>query len=173
MTESNKASQDTPAERFYVALGRVVFAFTQVEHALSAAIETALGDSDAAQAVVAGLGFQLLLDRFSVLYGDSTVAPGTIKELCTRLAELNDERNRQIHSTWGFGVDSGHPVRERVRIKRNQGIELSAVMVLPAELESLAKALADAAEAVWSARLQYLRQSKAAWRETVREAFGQ
>jgi hypothetical protein len=144
------SNQRPPDEAIFPALGRLVYAFTQLEAALLHALVTALGETDEARVVVLGLTFNQALDRFSVLYSGLQGA-GDVKELCSTLASLNQERNQHIHGSWGFW-ESGAPARIRQRLKRHQGISLAAETVKPQELILLAGRMNQAMETVYELR---------------------
>jgi hypothetical protein len=151
------SKEGPPDETIFAALGRLVYAFTQLEASLLNALVTALGDTDQAQVVTAGLSFNQALDRFSILYAElaETGDVGNVKDLCLVLSNLNDERNRHIHSNWGFW-GSGQPLRARHRLRRNEGLAFTMESVRSEEVLHLAERMHEAASKVYELRRKYL-----------------
>lgn len=146
-----------PSDKLFSALGRVIFYFGLLEDSLRHAIVTALNDLDEGDIVVAGLSFPHLLDRFSVLYAPldvEDIVTGGSRALCTTLSSLNEERNRQIHSTWGFW-ESGVPARTRKRLQRNRGIAFSMESIEPQVLLDLARRMEVAADLIYEIRIRF------------------
>ena len=150
------SKRDLPNKAIFGALGQLVYAFAQLEQSLLHALATALGDTEEANVVLAGLNFNQALDRFSVLYatvGDSY--EGGMSKLCSTLAALTAERNRHIHSNWAFW-GSGAPARIRTRLKRNKGVAFSMETVDPGEVLHLARRMDEQTEAIYRLRIQYM-----------------
>ncbi len=154
----SRSEEGPPNEAIYAALGRLVYAFAQLESSLFNAIVSVLGDTDASHIVVSGIAFSQLVDRFSVLYSavdDPLVINGELTAFCSHLTALNEARNRQIHSDWGFWL-SGEPARFRKRLHRNNGITVKMETVPPEDIVKLAQEMNDAAETVYRLRGRYL-----------------
>ena len=146
-----------PNETIFAALGRLVFASTQLEDAVLLALISALGDSDEAEIVVVGMSFTQALQRLSVIYAalDHSAYDGGIGALCLELTQLNEARNRHIHSTWGFWL-SGSPARTRRKLKGGTGLTLTIDAVNPKEVLQLAERMHNATEAVYHVRVLYI-----------------
>lgn len=163
MTDTAKTEirETEPSDALYLALGRLVFDFGQLEEAVRHALLGVFDEYDEARLVLMGLSFRQLVERFSVLYApfryDASGEVG-VGALCRMLSQLNDERNREIHATWGFWADSGQPMRHRERLRANTGFSMTMESVPPKELLALAQRMRDASDLVWQARLDYGRQ---------------
>jgi hypothetical protein len=167
--DAAELEEGAPTDELYFALGKLVFNFGILEDSMVFALRAALGDTEEARIVVTGLNFRQLTERFGAVHapfvyeisGERGVAP-----LTKLLYELNDARNRELHATWGFWADSGHPVRTRQRIHRSSGISFAMESIKPSALLDLAKRMEDASDAVWQVRMDYERQRA---REHARE----
>jgi len=150
-----------PLDELFIALGRLVFEFGQLEEALHDALWMALGGRDEVRILSAGLGFRQLLERFRALYAGFrdpvTGAAAGVDDLCALLDNLNTERNREVHSVWGFWADNGRPARMR-RTSRRGSLALKLEAVEPHELLALAERMRLAAVKVWEVALDYERQ---------------
>ena len=155
------SEEGPPEEAIYAALGRLIYSFTQLEASLLNAIATALGDTDEAEIVVAGMNFRQAVDRFSVLYSrlEDIEFDGGLPAFCSTLSTLNNERNREIHSNWGFW-GSGEPLRAKKSLRRNQGVAFSVESVNPEHLVELAARMSTAAETVYKLRSLYIEQRR-------------
>lgn len=161
MTEatSNEGTPSVPmADELFAVLGRVVFHFAGMEQGLRDAIRTALGFSDSCDILLTGLSFTHLLDRFSLLYAPlqaPDLVPTGMRAFCSDLTKLNEERNRQVHSTWGFW-GSGVPSRMRKRLHRNEGVSFTMESVRPEELLHLAQRLEHATDLIYELQIRLL-----------------
>lgn len=148
----------------YRALGRLVFEFGQLDQSLHDALYLATGGREETRILTAGLRFPELVARFEALYASfepATTGERGVKNLCGVLRGLNDERNREMHSIWGFYATSGHPLRTQQRLKRG-GMMLEIHSVTPSELQELATRMSEAADKVWEVALDYGRQCRTA-----------
>jgi hypothetical protein len=163
--DDHQAGDATPSDELYLALGTLVFNFGLLEEALRHGLLAAFDNSDDARLVLTGLSFRQLVERFGAIHARFRYEPGGalgVAPLCAMLGKLNEERNREIHATWGFWADSGHPVRTRERIVPNAGLSLAMESVSPAVLVDLSKRMLDATDLVWQVRLDFARQRRPA-----------
>ena len=145
-------------DELFAGLGRLVFYFAGLEEAIHDAIRTALGFSEACDILLTGLSFHQLLDRFSLLYASlqaPDLLPAGVGAFCSQLSGLNEERNREIHSSWGFW-ESGVPARSRKRLRRGQGVSFSMESVRPDALHALAARMERAAELIYELQVRYV-----------------
>jgi hypothetical protein len=152
---------EEPAPTLYHALGQVVFHFGQLEESLHDAVWMALGQSDHTRILTADLRFPDLVTRFRAIYREFRWPHSDVigvDETCTLLSSLNEERNRELHATWGFWADSGRPMRMRRKLRGNAALTISMESVEPATLESLAQRLDAATDLVWQIILDFDRQ---------------
>lgn len=163
MTDLSKAdiSETEPSEALFSALGRLVFDFGQLEEAVRHALLSVFDGSDEARAILTGLNFRQLVERFGALYAafeyEGSGEPGVVP-LCRLLSQLNNERNREIHATWGLWAANGQPMRHRERLQGSNALSLTMETVQPEELLALAKRMRDASDVVWQVRLDFDRQ---------------
>lgn len=146
-----------PNRAIFGALGRLIYAFAQLEGALLEALITALGDTEEAYTIVVGLNFRQALDRFSVIYarlGSANDTPA-ISHLSATIGSLNEERNKHIHAVWGFW-GSGEPARIRRRLERNKAVSLHMESIDPRSVEKLATKMDEQTEIVYRLRDRYL-----------------
>ena len=149
MTDENPETE--PPEVLYRALGHLVFIFSHLDEGLHQAIKMRCGLREEVSILTSGLRFPELVDRFRLLFADfEHPAPSTergVSALCKELIALNEERNRQMHSTWGFW-STGGPARMRHRIGKG-GMNLSLESVSVTDLDALADRMHRAADKVY------------------------
>lgn len=148
-----------PREELFLALGHLVFAFGQLDEVLHDAMWMALGRRSETRILTSGLRFPQLVERFRAIYADfhdPISGSEGVAELCTELNALNEERNREVHSVWGFWANSGRPVRAQRGLRRGS-LSLKMETVEPAELLELAGRMDKATEKVWEVVLDYER----------------
>jgi hypothetical protein len=147
------APKSAPPDRtVYEALGRLLYSYNALEASLLQSLVVALGNTEEAHIVVAGLSFNQSLDRFSILFNqflDKQIEGGT-SGFCARVAQLTEERNKHIHAHWGFW-GSGEPMRAKRKLKRGHGIDVRMEGVKPADIQALASRMDDHTKIVYQA----------------------
>jgi hypothetical protein len=140
------------ATQLYVALGRLVVCFTQLEESLQHAIWVTLGQLDGVRPLITGLTFKTLAEKFGAVYAEGGLSQpphSDVVGLCAHLVRLNDERNSLIHSAWGFWSDSGMPVRTWRTTRGTAPIALRMTTVKPEQILDLCGRLRGAEDKLW------------------------
>jgi hypothetical protein len=149
---------DSPlANQLYVALGRLVFCFTQIEESLQHAIWVTLGRLDGVRPLITGLTFRSLTEKFGAVYAERGLARpahSDVAALCAHLLRLNDECNTLIHSAWGFWAESGMPMRTRRTSRGTSPVSLFMETVTPQQILDLSGRLKGADDKLWQLILQ-------------------
>lgn len=101
-TQPDQISGDVSVLRH--AIGSLVLAFAEVEHNLCHATGILIGSEETVgQLIVSRLPFKNLVDLYCTLIqvrAPFAVTPGDARELSRQLFELEDFRNRMLHSFW-------------------------------------------------------------------------
>ncbi len=145
------------ANQLYLALGRLVFCFTQLEESLQQAIWVTLGQLDGIRPLIIGLTFRSLAEKFGAVYAERGLARpphSDVAALCAHLVRLNDERNTLIHCAWGFWAESGMPLRTRRTSRGTSPVSLLMETVTPQQILDLSGQLKAADDKLWQLILE-------------------
>jgi hypothetical protein len=153
---------EMPSEELYAALGFVVFHFGMLTELVEQAIAMHFDYTEDARVLAAGLRFPELVDRYRVLYKDFEHHGSPVRgvnELCETLTALNTERNREIHSTWGYWAHNNSPARSRTRLGKT-GLSHSTESVSIESLRKLGSRMEAAGDKVYDIAIDAMRHRK-------------
>jgi hypothetical protein len=146
----------TPSATFdrdlLLALGELVVRHAALEESLRQAIWLqAQGERIVVDVLLTGLSFSTLVDKFgATFYEHHPSSRLQVKELCSRLGALNDQRNSLIHSFWRPVSGSPDMTRLKASAKPSSGLVMRSQGVPASVVHSLAEELGKAEEALWS-----------------------
>ncbi|MEI2719906.1 MAG: hypothetical protein V9E87_07140 [Gemmatimonadales bacterium] len=147
------AEEQKVTDELYRSLGHVVFRFAELEEALGHLLFVALGEHARARAVVVGAGYRWMTDRLVAVLAAApgvTSVPMDTAALAAHLGRLGEERNRLLHSSWGYWAETGRPVRvSRRQRPRGSAPSVEFVSMDPSEIEAFASVLSVATQKVW------------------------
>jgi hypothetical protein len=140
------------AEALATALGALVINFAALEESLHDAIWAVAGGSPAVSVLTAGLPFRTLVEKFAALRRDvplPSVPQSQVEAYCAGLLNLNDRRNKLVHSSWRFREVGEAPRRARRRVRAKTGLTLETASVAPSQIHALAEELRLAEQKLW------------------------
>ncbi len=130
------------------AIGLVIVNFSQLEDLLRLGISALLVGSkndDAPDLVTSKLSFRSLIDVYGCLFSlrFPNESPDAMLEECKRLEDVNEHRNRIVHSFWGTGATATTLTQLRTQVRRKGMVE-SKLQVSENELLEFATEIDEA-----------------------------
>jgi hypothetical protein len=109
------------------ALGKVIIAFEQLDEMLATSISFLLRRGDeVGRIVTAQLSFRAKVDMFGALFKahrpQSTIF-NLIDELCAACLQIEDERNKIVHSKWSNTLDNKALSRSKFTARAKHGLK--------------------------------------------------
>lgn len=95
-------------------------------------------EQQVAQIVMAGRPFSSLVDMFCSLCKLRGAEQDRLDTVRKDLERVSAERNKYVHSQWGFGNKPGAVSRSRHTAKAKDGLKFSDEQVTPADVRALA-----------------------------------
>lgn len=145
-----------PGRRFVQVLGGVVLNFAGLEESLRDAIllmarSECDSEGRAVGILTARMSFRTLVDSFGALCKDlgTRTDAGDPTDFCSHLLQLNEERNKVIHSSWSLPTPEGGLQRWKRSAKPKTGLKLNVNQTDVDEIGALADQLGNASRKVW------------------------
>ncbi len=135
---------------FYDALGRLMVNFSELEDALSLAIQSLLKtDPQTSVILTADLSFRAKVQMANVLYRQRHIKYlDVLRELVALCFEAEELRNRITHSSWAYSRDPTLFRRRKPSARTRSGFRMAEENITPDKMMDVADFIAYTAEMV-------------------------
>ena len=123
------------------ALGSLVVRFSALEEFIRDVIMIASGSRDAAVPILTSrLPFKTLVEKFGAVcleFGPVYGSPQDIKQFCSLLDKINDDRNELMHSVWPSEPSDAPYIRYKMSADRKKGLMMNVREVSAEEVNAI------------------------------------
>ena len=111
-------------------IGDIMVSFAQLEDLLRCLLARYLSESDETIRQIIGSNLSFTALRATIIslhihtFGDGPSLE-TLRQIMARAGKIEEERNRIVHSTWGFYEETGTVARIKITARERRGYEIS------------------------------------------------